>query len=246
MDVESHKKARFTERTSPLLTNPHKGCATFQRFNGDPLNEGTRWSEEGPLTFPEAPREVADQYLPSTVAYCRWFWVVFEPEEGRFDWSAVEQSLATARARGQTLQVRLMPHGSQGQPQHIEDSAASSAALRRLRRISKSAILLPVSLTRQPGEPHMKRDDLVTYLDDYLYVNQITDVSNNGLQVEGAGEVNSVAFAVDAGLAAFQGARVAGAQMLIVHHGLFWGRPVMIIGIHRRRLEALFDAGISL
>jgi dinuclear metal center YbgI/SA1388 family protein len=55
-----------------------------------------------------------------------------------------------------------------------------------------------------------------------------------------------VAFAVDAGLAAFQGTREVGAQMLIVHHGLFWGRPVMITGIHRRRLGVLFDADISL
>lgn len=92
----------------------------------------------------------------------------------------------------------------------------------------------------------MKRDDLVAYLDDYLQVNQIDDISNNGLQVEGAGEVTRLAFAVDAGLAAFESAQAAGAQMLIVHHGLFWGKPFMITGIHRRRLERLFDAGISL
>ena len=92
----------------------------------------------------------------------------------------------------------------------------------------------------------MKRDDLVTYLDDYLCVNLIDDISNNGLQVEGAGEVTRLAFAVDAGLAAFEGAQAAGAQMLIVHHGLFWGKPFMITGIHRRRLERLFDDGISL
>ena len=117
MNTESHQKVRLTERRTPLLTNPHKGCATFQRFNGDPLNEGTRWSEEGPLTFPPAEKPVADSYLPSTVAYCRWFWDVIGPEEGRFDWSMVENALQTAHAREQTLQVRLMPHGSQGQPQ---------------------------------------------------------------------------------------------------------------------------------
>ena len=117
MNTESHAKIRLVERREPLLTNPHKGCATFQRFNGDPLNEGTRWSEEGPLTFPPEEQPVADRYLPCTVAYCRWFWDVIEPEEGRFDWSMVEGALRTARERGQTLQVRLMPHGSQRQPQ---------------------------------------------------------------------------------------------------------------------------------
>jgi dinuclear metal center YbgI/SA1388 family protein len=92
----------------------------------------------------------------------------------------------------------------------------------------------------------MKRDELVAYLNDYLQVQSIEDSSNNGLQVEGGGEVTRLAFAVDAGLAAFEGAQAAGAQMLIVHHGLFWSKPVIVTGIHRRRLGVLFDAGISL
>jgi dinuclear metal center YbgI/SA1388 family protein len=92
----------------------------------------------------------------------------------------------------------------------------------------------------------MKRDDLVAYLDEYLQIATIQDSSNNGLQVEGGENVTHLAFAVDAGLAAFQGAAAASAQMLIVHHGLFWGRPLMATGIQRRRLAQLFDAGISL
>lgn len=108
------KRYRPTESTSFLL-NPHKGCATFQHFNGDPLFEGTRWSEEGPLDFPDAIYDVAPGYLPTTVAYCRWYWNVLEPDEGRYDFSMVEGALETAHARGQTLQVRLMPHGSSDQ-----------------------------------------------------------------------------------------------------------------------------------
>ena len=92
----------------------------------------------------------------------------------------------------------------------------------------------------------MKRDDLVTYLNDYLRVKTIKDDSNNGLQVEGAGEVTRLAFAVDASLAACQEAAEAGAQMLIVHHGLFWGKPLMVTGIHYRRLKRLFEADLSL
>ena len=48
-----------------VLVNPGMGIQTFQRFNGDPLNENLRWSEEGPTTslipaankqdFPRAP-----------------------------------------------------------------------------------------------------------------------------------------------------------------------------------------------
>lgn len=92
----------------------------------------------------------------------------------------------------------------------------------------------------------MKRDELVAYLDDYLQVKTIEDRSNNGLQVEGGDEIDRVALAVDAGLAAFQGAQATGAQMLVVHHGLFWGEPVRVTGIHRRRLQILLEAGISL
>ena len=108
-----------------ILLNPHKGCATFQRFNGDPLYEGRRWSEFGPTEFP--PRkydDVTPGYLPCTVAYCRWFWPLFEPEDGRFDWSVIELALAVAAERRQTLQVRLMPHGSANQvpvPQWYRD-----------------------------------------------------------------------------------------------------------------------------
>jgi dinuclear metal center YbgI/SA1388 family protein len=92
----------------------------------------------------------------------------------------------------------------------------------------------------------MQRDELVAYLDETLQVEAIEDSSNNGLQVEGVEEVRRVAFAVDAGLAAFEGAQMAGAEMLVVHHGLFWDKPLMVTGIHRRRLGQLFDAGLSL
>ena len=74
-------RVRPKEFTGALL-NPHKGCATFQRFNGDPLFPGTRWPEEGPIEFTPATCGVVDGYLPSTVAYCRWFWDLFEGSSG--------------------------------------------------------------------------------------------------------------------------------------------------------------------
>jgi len=110
-------RARPTE-SKAYFRNPHKGCATFQRFAGDPLFEDTTWSEEGPTTFP--PRKYPDVtpgYLPSTVAYCRWFWRLLQPTKDKIDWTVIDQALATARQRGQTLQVRLMPYGSPRQPQ---------------------------------------------------------------------------------------------------------------------------------
>ena len=92
----------------------------------------------------------------------------------------------------------------------------------------------------------MQRNELVAYLDEYLRIKSIDDISDNGLQVEGIDEVRRLAFAVDAGRAAFEATCAAGAQMLVVHHGLSWGKPVPVTGIHRRRLALLLEANISL
>jgi dinuclear metal center YbgI/SA1388 family protein len=87
---------------------------------------------------------------------------------------------------------------------------------------------------------------LVHYLDTYLQVAQIEDVSNNGLQVEGADEVGLVALAVDVCQATIDGAIERGAQMLIVHHGLLWGAAFPLVGRHRRQVKALLDNDCSL
>lgn len=92
----------------------------------------------------------------------------------------------------------------------------------------------------------MDRDELVSYLDGYLTIKEIKDISNNGLQVEGGDEVKKIAFGVDACLESFRRAQDAGAQMLITHHGLFWSQPVMLRHIHRRRVAFLLEHDISL
>ena len=92
----------------------------------------------------------------------------------------------------------------------------------------------------------MKRDDLVSYLDVYLGVRAMKDYGENGLQVEGADEVMKLAFAVDACQETIDAAIAAAAQMLIVHHGLFWGKPLLVVGPHRRRVHALLAADCSL
>ncbi|HYG74666.1 MAG TPA: DUF4832 domain-containing protein [Planctomycetota bacterium] len=115
--AEVNRKIRPTP-SDEYLGNPHKGCCTFQRFNGDALNPGDGWSEEGPLTFPARVHEgVAPGYLPSTVSYCRWFWRAMEPERGKYDFSMIDGALKTAAERGQTLAVRLMAFGWESQPQ---------------------------------------------------------------------------------------------------------------------------------
>ena len=78
----------------------------------------------------------------------------------------------------------------------------------------------------------MKLEKILSWLDKTLKVDAFDDVSNNGLQIErdqGSGigdQVKAVAFAVDASVKAVEQAAKAGAQLLVVHHGISWGGGV--------------------
>lgn len=73
------------------------------------------------------------------------------------------------------------------------------------------------------------------------------DSSLNGIQVDNDGaDVQKIAFAVDACLETFKRAAAAGAGMIFVHHGLFWGRPLRIEGVLRSRLDFLIKHNIAL
>jgi len=97
-----------------VLVNPGMGIQTFQRFNGDPLNVGMKWSEAGPTAKLEATPEKPD-FPGTSIAYCRWFWEVLEPERGKYRWEILDTALEEARKHGQTLAIRLMPY-DQGHP----------------------------------------------------------------------------------------------------------------------------------
>ena len=92
----------------------------------------------------------------------------------------------------------------------------------------------------------MERDSLIDYLNEYLRVAEIEDTSQNGLQVEGPDEVTLVAFAVDGCQASFERAVAEEAQLLIVHHGLFWGEPARLVGPRFRRVKTLLEGGCGL
>ncbi|MDR1318816.1 MAG: Nif3-like dinuclear metal center hexameric protein, partial [Treponema sp.] len=73
------------------------------------------------------------------------------------------------------------------------------------------------------------------------------DVSLNGVQVDNDGsEIGKIAFAVDASLETFKRAADAGAGMVFVHHGHFWGLPLRVAGSHRGRVKFLLDNNIVL
>jgi dinuclear metal center YbgI/SA1388 family protein len=92
----------------------------------------------------------------------------------------------------------------------------------------------------------MKCAELVTYLDEMLRVKEIEDSSQNGLQVEGPEEVTKVAFAVDGCQATFERAVAAGANLLTVHHGLFWDKPQRLIGPLFQQVKTLVEGQCAL
>lgn len=100
------------EHTAEFLNNPHKGTTTFQRFNGDALYPDMGWSDaNGPMEFPPPANADLhnDRYPPTRMAYCRWKWSDLQPEKDRIRFDLIEQALATAASRGQTLSIRAQP-----------------------------------------------------------------------------------------------------------------------------------------
>lgn len=89
--------------------------------------------------------------------------------------------------------------------------------------------------------------EITEALDDYLRVDRVPDYPGamNGLQVEGRSPIERVAAATDAALATIEAAVEREAQLLLVHHGLFWGDPRPVTGPTYRRFRALFDADMA-
>lgn len=89
------------------------------------------------------------------------------------------------------------------------------------------------------------RDEIVADLDELLDISSIEDASLNGLQVEGVDEITKVGLSVDAAQGTIDAAVDAGCQLLIVHHGLFWGPQAPLTGVMGKRVGACFAAGMS-
>ena len=89
--------------------------------------------------------------------------------------------------------------------------------------------------------------DIVPWLDDLLQTTTTPDYTGaqNGLQVEHAGPVRRIAAAVDASLRVVEQAVDSGANLLVVHHGLFWAGAQPLRGALYRKLKLLFDHDIA-
>lgn len=89
--------------------------------------------------------------------------------------------------------------------------------------------------------------DLAQRLDHLLHVHDHPDypMALNGLQVDHQGPVHGIAAAVDASQRSIQGAIDAGANFLLVHHGLFWGGAQPVVGGLYARLRMLFEHDVA-
>lgn len=91
------------------------------------------------------------------------------------------------------------------------------------------------------------RDELASYIATLLDVDRYKDYGPNGLQVEGKPEVRKLVSGVTASLALIEAAAAAGADAIVVHHGLFWrGQDGRLGGWLKQRVAALLRHDINL
>lgn len=89
--------------------------------------------------------------------------------------------------------------------------------------------------------------ELVAYLDEVLDARRGRDYGPNGLQVEGRDEIRKIITGVSACHELFVRAREAGADAVLVHHGLFWeGAPRVLTGHQVRRVAELIQGEMNL
>ena len=94
----------------------------------------------------------------------------------------------------------------------------------------------------------MKLAQISAWLDRELELSKFDDVSNNGLPIAREGDdVKVVAFAVDGSVASVKAAAAAGAQLLVVHHGISWGGGIRRLtdGAYNV-VKAAMDANLAL
>ncbi len=98
----------------------------------------------------------------------------------------------------------------------------------------------------------MTLEKIIDWLDATLDVAAFDDVSNNGVQIARTAaspreaEIRRVAFAVDASVRAVRAAADAGAQILVVHHGISWGGGIKrIAGGVYNVVKAALDANLA-
>lgn len=104
--------------------NPYTGIVSFQHFRGEalysdvvvrPENGGTETEDFECYPIPEHALQNGREegFFPdNSVAYFRILWKEFEPEQGKYNYAMIQDVLDKAKACGQTVAFRLMPHST--------------------------------------------------------------------------------------------------------------------------------------
>lgn len=91
------------------------------------------------------------------------------------------------------------------------------------------------------------RRELLAWFDEVLQTASFKDYAPNGLQVEGSETVCKIATSVTASKAAIDFAVEQGADLLLVHHGMFWkSEPQTITGWKKERIATLLKHNINM
>ncbi|HEX2505755.1 MAG TPA: Nif3-like dinuclear metal center hexameric protein [Gaiellaceae bacterium] len=92
-----------------------------------------------------------------------------------------------------------------------------------------------------------RREDILAFAAELLDLDAYPDYGPMGLQVEGSAEVSKIVCGVSTSRDLFERAAEAGAQLVLVHHGLFWDNESRVVtrGM-RERLRVLFDQNLTL
>jgi dinuclear metal center YbgI/SA1388 family protein len=89
--------------------------------------------------------------------------------------------------------------------------------------------------------------EITQFLNTELEVAKYSDLATNGLQIESPNSsISKIAFAVDSGLSVVNEAINLGAQLLVVHHGVFWGKLEPLVGVWAKKATACLTRGLSL
>jgi len=97
----------------------------------------------------------------------------------------------------------------------------------------------------------MTLNELCNYFNSFLHIEDfLADPSDNGLQVQNSNpdtkQIKKVAFAVDACQESIDKAVAINADVLFVHHGLYWGHSVPLVNNHYNRIASLIKNDIAL
>jgi dinuclear metal center YbgI/SA1388 family protein len=119
------------------------------------------------------------------------------------------------------------------------------------RRYSERIIFALCSLRKicfHPAMPKVSLKTIVAHCDKILRTKEIGDYDGaaNGLQVENSGAVTKIAAAVDASISTAKLAIAAKADLLIVHHGLFWTSRQPWTGKNYELLKLLMENNLAI